>query len=177
MGKCRNAPKKVDIINICVTMKKFLMLFCGLMLSLQLANAQATVVGSENFDRNTITYNVTGTVGATWSADTFFYVSSPKSYLGNVPTSLGDSIILTSPIYDFSSYEFVHLTFNQICKVSACDIARVEYRLDALGTQGAWQPIPVSSYKGVGVYTANGFNADSYSEWQGSDSLAIPTSA
>ncbi|MBO4581925.1 MAG: T9SS type A sorting domain-containing protein [Bacteroidales bacterium] len=158
-------------------MKKILMLFCSMFLLLQLANAQAIVVGSENFDGNTISFNVTSAVGATWAADTAYYVSSPKAYLGNVPTSLGDSIILTTPIYDFTSYEFVHLTFSQICKVSACDIARVEYRLDALGNQGAWMPIPVNSYQGAGVYSTNGFNAYSYSDWQGQDSLAVPTAA
>ena len=158
-------------------MKKILMLFCSTFLLLQLANAQAIVVGSENFDGSTISFNVTSAVGATWAADTAYYVSSPKAYLGNVPTSLGDSIILTTPIYDFSSYEFVHLTFSQICKVSACDIARVEYRLDALGNQGAWIPIPVSSYQGTGVYSTNGFNAYSYSDWQGQDSLVVPTAA
>ena len=158
-------------------MKKILMLFCSMFLLLQLASAQAIVVGSENFDGNTISFNVTSAVGATWAADTAYYVSSPKAYLGNVPTSLGDSIILTTPIYDFTSYEFVHLTFSQICKVSACDIARVEYRLDALGNQGAWMPIPVNSYQGAGVYSTNGFNAYSYSDWQGQDSLAVPTAA
>ena len=34
-------------------MKKFFMLFCSLVLMLQLANAQAVVVGSENFDGTT----------------------------------------------------------------------------------------------------------------------------
>ena len=158
-------------------MKKLLFLVLALFVSIVAANAQAVTIGSENFDGSTVTFTAAGAVGATWAADTNYYVSAPKSYLGNVPTSIGDSIMLTTPIYDFTNYEFVFLQFSQICKVSACDIARVEYRLDALGNQGAWRPIPANSYQGAGIYTANGFNAYSYSDWQGQDSLAMPTVA
>ena len=155
-------------------MKKLLFLVLALFVSIMATNAQAVIVGSENFDGSTISFTSAGAVGATWAADTNYYVSAPKSYYGNVPTSLGDSIMLTTPIYDFTNYEYVFLQFSQICKVSPVDIARIEYRLDAVGAQGNWQPIPVSSYKGAGVYTVNGFNAASYAEWAANDSLQLP---
>ena len=58
--------------------------------------------------------------------------------------------------------------------MSPVDIARIEYRLDAVGAQGSWHPIPTSSYKGAGAYTVNGFNAASYAEWAANDSLQLP---
>ncbi|MBO4581725.1 MAG: hypothetical protein J5701_05490, partial [Bacteroidales bacterium] len=46
-------------------MKKFFMLFCSLVLMLQLANAQAVVVGSENFDGTT--HSFTSAPGTAWT--------------------------------------------------------------------------------------------------------------
>ncbi len=157
-------------------MRKVLCLLCTILLftQIQKLNAQSVVVGSENFDRP-VSFSVQQTTGATWAKDTSLYVSFPNSFRGMVPNTIGDSIILTSPIYDFTNYEFVQMSFSQICKISPSDIARVEYRLDAIGAYGQWQPIPVSSYKGNGVYSENGFNSLSYSSWGGYDSLSIPT--
>ena len=157
-------------------MRKVLCLLCTILLftQIQKLNAQSVVVGSENFDRP-VSFSVQQTTGATWAKDTSLYVSFPNSFRGMVPNTIGDSIILTSPIYDFTNYEFVQMSFSQICKISPSDIARVEYRLDAIGAYGQWQPIPVSAYQGNGTYTTSGFNALSYSAWQGYDSLAIPT--
>ena len=85
-------------------MKKLLFLVLALFVSIMATNAQAVIVGSENFDGSTVSFTSAGAVGATWAADTNYYVSAPKSYYGNVPTSLGDSIMLTTPIYDFTNY-------------------------------------------------------------------------
>ncbi len=149
-----------------------LMLFAVFLLLLQRANAQTLTVGSENFDGTTSSFTSNG-----WSITTNYALSGTKSMHGNVPIWTNDSIVLTSPIYDFSNYAYVILRFSHICKVSVYDIARIEYRLDQMGTQGNWTPIPTSSYEGTGVFSNGQFNAASYSDWQVNDSMAIPTNS
>lgn len=157
-------------------MRKFLMLFCSLMLMLQMANAQITTVGSENF--NGATHTFTSTPGTAWYHWVDASVGSSKVIYGGVPNLVGDSIVLTSPIYDFSNFNFVQLRFDHICKVSPYDEVRVEYRLDLVGSQGAWKPLPGASYLGSAAgYALNGFNASSYSAWLANDSLAIPNAS
>ena len=158
-------------------MKKFIMLFCGLIISLQIANAQAVVVGSENFDGSTHTF--TSTPGTAWTTSYNPYnlaVSGTKSIWSEVPFGTGDSVILTSPIYDCSNYAYVSLRFSHICKVSPMDEVRVEYRLNNVGAQ--WQALPANTYKGgASNYGVTGFNAASYTIWNASDSLAMPANS
>ena len=56
------------------------------------------VVGKQNFDS---IVNWTVSPSNSWVANTSYYVSSPKSYHGYVPNQLNDSIMLTTPFYDF----------------------------------------------------------------------------
>ena len=153
------------------------MLFCGLIISLQIANAQAVVVGSENFDGSTHTF--TSTPGTAWTTSYNPYnlaVSGTKSIWSEVPFGTGDSVILTSPIYDCSNYAYVSLRFSHICKVSPMDEVRVEYRLNNVGAQ--WQALPANTYKGgASNYGVTGFNAASYTIWNASDSLAMPANS
>ncbi|MBO4581934.1 MAG: hypothetical protein J5701_06595, partial [Bacteroidales bacterium] len=156
-------------------MKKLLMFFCCI-LFLQFANAQAVVIGSENFDGTT--YSFTATPGNAWYHWVDASVGSSKVIYGGVPSLTGDSIMLTTPVYDFSNYAYVQMQFNQICKVSPLDEVRVEYRLDLVGTQGAWRELPATAYKGhASAYALNGFSAASYTEWQAKDSLAMPNAS
>ncbi|MBP5411840.1 MAG: hypothetical protein J6Y47_01140, partial [Bacteroidales bacterium] len=158
-------------------MKKFFMLLCGLIVSLQIASAQAVVVGSENFDGSTHTF--TSTPGTAWTTSYNPYslaVSGTKSIWSEVPFGTGDSVILTSPVYDCSNYAYVSLRFSHICKVSPMDEVRVEFKLNNVGAQ--WQKLPVNSYKGGAAnYGTSGFNAESYSIWNASDSLAMPANS
>ncbi|MBO4581912.1 MAG: hypothetical protein J5701_06485, partial [Bacteroidales bacterium] len=158
-------------------MKKLFMLFCGLIISLQIANAQAVVVGSENFDGSTHTF--TSTPGTAWTTSYNPYnlaVSGTKSIWSEVPFSAGDSVILTTPVYDCSNYAYVSLRFSHICKVSPMDEVRVEFKLNNVGAQ--WQVLPANTYKGsASNYGVTGFNAASYSVWNASDSLAMPANS
>ncbi|MBO4582215.1 MAG: hypothetical protein J5701_08050, partial [Bacteroidales bacterium] len=156
-------------------MKKFFMLFCSLIVLLQMANAQAVVVGSENFDGTT--HSFTSAPGTAWTTSynpNNLAVSGTKSIYAEVPFSTGDSVMLTSPVYDCSSYGYITLRFNHICKVSPCDEVRVEYRLNHVGAQ--WQVLPVKSYQGNAAnYGTSGFNAASYAIWDADDSLTVPS--
>ncbi len=159
-------------------MKKSILLLCSLLLLLQATWAQITVVGSENFDGTSHTFSATTMNGATWTIDQTYYSNGTKSILGVVPFFAGDSIVLTSPVYDFTNYGWVQMSFAQICKVSALDECKVQYRLDAMGPMGAWKDVPASTYRGTARnYGAVGFNANSYAIWNGADSMALPVNS
>ncbi len=153
-------------------MKRLYLLFCGLMFSLLTLNAQTQVSFSENFDGATHTFTSNG-----WQLTTDYASSGTKSMRGDVPFYMGDSIELISPMYDFTNYSHVQMQFSHICKVSNSDIAKVQYRLNAVGAQGQWQDIPMSAYKSGSAYINAAFSSISYSDWVSSDSLAIPTNA
>ena len=157
-------------------MKKFFLLFCGLIFFLQVVNAQMRdTVWSEHFDGVANSFTSNG-----WYVTKDYSASGSKSMMGDVPFHTGDSIVLTSPMYDFTTWAHVKLSFKHICKVSMLDIAKIQYRLDAIGTQGDWQDIPYGCYEGDrSAYSSNnnGFSAISYAEWLWSDSLAIPDSS
>ncbi len=159
-------------------MKKSILLLCSLLLLLQATWAQVTVVGSENFDGTSHTFSATTMNGATWTIDQSYYYNGTKSIGGAIPIFTGDSIVLTSPIYDFSLYGWVEMSFAHICKVSVLDECKVQYRLDAMGPMGAWKDIPATAYKGTGRnYGAVGFNANSYDIWNAADSNAMPVNS
>ena len=139
-----------------------------------ITQAQIVLVGSESFDGSTHTF--TSTPGSAWMADNTYQVDGTKSIWGMVPNLAGDSIILTTPVYDCSSYGYVTMRFSHICKVSPMDQVQVQYRLNIAGTGGTWQDIPASVYEGSAAnYAISGFNAASYSIWNAADSLALPT--
>ncbi len=157
-------------------MKRFYFILCGIFLILQMGKAQVFTIAKEDFD-GVITFSVTNSLSASWSSENTYSVSAPNSYHGVVPTSEGDSIILTSPIYDFSGYENVRLSFDQICKVPSSDVARIEYRLDQMGQAGAWKVIPTSSYTGSGKFDNGKFSSSSYAIWDSTNNLSVPASS
>ena len=101
------------------------------------AHSQNRVNFTESFD---------GTVGFTvnpsnsWTSDATLFVSSPYSYHGNVPITMGDTIELVSPFYNLTNYQYVKLKFSHICKVSINDICQVQYQESQIGAQ--WKTIP-----------------------------------
>lgn len=91
-----------------------------------------------------------------------------------VPSLSGDSVMLVFPMCDFSAYAHVQIRFKHICKVSPSDEARLEYRLDAVGSAGEWKPVPASAYMGTALGHGQGFSDADYTMWNASDSLAMP---
>jgi len=152
-------------------MKKCIFLLVWVM-SITFAKAQIVSIANETFEGSLTGWTITP--GTSWRADTNLYVSSHTSYKGIVPigNNAGDTSVLTSPLYNFSSYSYIWLQFSHICKVSGYDICRIEYKENYGGA--SWAAIPTSSYKGSGVYTNAMFNHASYTEWQANDSLATP---
>ncbi|MDR0605964.1 MAG: hypothetical protein LBG80_16875, partial [Bacteroidales bacterium] len=140
-------------------------------------SAQTRMVITEKFDGN-VTW--TTSPATAWKKETNYYLSSPNSMRGIVPNKIGDEIELVSPVYDFRNYTDVQLRFSHICKVSPSDIVRVEYRRSMGGGMGAWEELSYETYLGkanIDQYRLHGFNADSYSEWKGNDSLALPNTS
>ena len=130
----------------------------------------------EDFDSSAVSY--TQTPAGSWVHNTTYTLpgsslTNPKSYWAQVPNTIGTTVILESKVFDFSNQTIVLLRFSQICKISPRDTTYIQYKLD--GTT-LWQTIDANVYKGTGIYVpAFGFNANSYAEWQGNDSNAIPT--
>jgi hypothetical protein len=158
-------------------MRKYIFLATGMLMMISAVYSQSVVTFPENFDWNTNTF--TSSPASAWKVDTNYYISSPNGIRGTVPNMVGDTMTLTSTIYDFTNYSNVLLRFSHICKVSPQDIARVEYRTGmGGGVMSAWIVLPVTSYLGkanASQYAIYGFNANSYSEWRTGDSLAFPS--
>ena len=155
-------------------MKRLILLMLAMIFTASITQAQIVLVGSESFDGSTHTF--TSTPGSAWIVDNTYQVDGTKAIWGMVPNLAGDSIILTTPVYDCSSYGYVTMRFSHICKVSPMDQVQVQYRLNIAGTGGTWQDIPASVYEGSAAnYAISGFNAASYSIWNAADSLALPT--
>ncbi|MBO4541621.1 MAG: right-handed parallel beta-helix repeat-containing protein, partial [Bacteroidales bacterium] len=155
-------------------MKRFILLMLAMIFTASITQAQIALVGSESFDGGTHTF--TSTPGSAWMVDNTYQVDGTKCIWGMVPSLAGDSIVLTTPIYDCTNYGYVIMRFSHICKVSPMDQVHVQYRLNVAGAGGAWQDIPASAYEGgAGNYAISGFNAASYAIWNANDSLAIPS--
>jgi hypothetical protein len=157
-------------------MKKIFISTLGALMVL-CAYPQTVRIWTENFDGNNITF--TASPATAWKKDTNYYLSPSNSMQGIIPNKTGDEIELVSPVYDFRKFTNVLLRFSHICKVSPRDIVHVEYRRNMGGGMGAWEKLSHETYLGkanVNHYRRNGFNADSYSEWKGNDSLAFPHS-
>jgi hypothetical protein len=158
-------------------MKKLFFLAMGILMAMSIAYSQK-VTYTENFDGSTSTF--TSSPASAWKKNSNYYITSPNSIQGVVPNKIGDEIELVSPVYDFRSYAYVQLRFNHICKVSPQDIARVEYRISMGSAMGSWEELDYQTYLGkadAGNYRRYGFNANTYSEWKGNDSLALPSSS
>ncbi len=150
-------------------MKKFFTIVFGMLLAIPLGYSQSTKFIFEDFDGGTISF--LSNPSNKWKVDTNYYVTFPNGYLGEVPNLEGDSIVLTSDIHNMEDYDYVYFWFNQICKVSPQDICRIEYKIRGQN----WQPVPGYTYVGTSNYMLlNGFNAGSYTDWKGNDSLALP---
>ena len=157
-------------------MKRVFLFLLAMILTASITQAQVVLVGSESFDGGTHTF--TSTPGSAWMTDTIYQADGTKAIWGMVPSLAGDSIILTTPVYDCTSYGYVTMRFSHICKVSPMDQVQVQYRLNVAGAGGAWQDIPASAYVGSAAnYATSGFNAASYAIWNANDSLALPTNS
>ncbi len=157
-------------------MKRLVTLLMLVMMCVSVMHAQTVIVLSETFNGNT--HSFTSTPGTAWQQSSIAAMSDSKFIWSSVPSLNGDSVILTSPICDFSSHANVVVRFRHICKVSPVDEVRFEYRLDAVGSYGAWRPVPASAYKGTAAnYSTTGFNAASYEAWKVNDSLATPNAS
>jgi hypothetical protein len=155
-------------------MKKFILSFVWI-LCITLINAQIVPIAYETFDGTLSGWTITPS--SSWNADTNLYVSGHTSYKGIVPSSNipGDTSILTSPVYNLTSYAYAWLQFNQVCKVMASDICQIEYKENNIDS--VWKAIPASAYKGNGIFTNAMFNQASYPEWHADDSSLVPTNA
>ncbi len=155
-------------------MKKIFNFLCLLYLIIQTTHAQPVIVGSENFDGPPHQFTISSSGGAI--VDNNYSLSNSKSLWMLVPIVSGDSIIVTTPVYDCEAYEFVALQFSHICKVSPSDLVRIQYRPDYVGE--TWKDIPSSAYRGkASNYASSGFNAQSYTIWNNADSTAIPSNS
>jgi hypothetical protein len=151
-------------------MKKFMIMLLGAMFSWHAAYAQSGVqTWTEDFDG---TVSFSSTPANAWKTNSVYALSVPNSYLGVLPNLPGDSIILTTPVYDLTGMDYVILRFSHICKVSPQDTVQIQYRGVGLTN---WVTLPGYAYQGKATnYTARGFSASSYTEWQAGDSLAFP---
>jgi len=163
-------------------MKK-LLVFLGMILFLQYGHTQSQKqTWMEDFDGTPISFTISPQ--NSWLPDATFYLPNASgtnsiSYLGRVSNRVGagDTSVLMTHSYNCSNYPYVFLRFSHICKVSPCDIARIEYREDmGGGVFGPWRVIPASSYRGGSANYRNSlvFNASSYHDWEVNDSTIAP---
>ncbi len=145
------------------------------MLGIYQSRAQAVLVSEEDFSTIAHTFSSVPLSAWQWGNTSFF---SDNAYVwAEVPSMSQDSVMLISPLYDMSSYAYVKVRFRHICKISPMDEVRFEYRLNAVGSAGAWKTVPFSAYQGTAADYRSGFSADSYSAWMASDSLAVPSAS
>ena len=153
-------------------MRTLVVFFAAMMLFVQQGRAQVQLQvqqWTENFDTlSSLTF--TGIPSSQWKINTVYNVSPPNSYRGMVPNMMGDSLVLTTGVYNLTDLDYVTLRFRHICKVSSSDAVRMEYRITGYG----WRPVPEWAYKGSARNFSRGFSAASYPEWQQSDSTAMP---
>jgi hypothetical protein len=134
-------------------------------------HAQIVSICNESFESTLNNWTINPAYS--WVTNVDLHMSGQKSYIGYVPALNGDSVMLTTPFYDLTHYAYVHLKFNHICKVSKYDTCQIEYRENYSGA--VWRSIPTSSYQGNGIYTNAVFQDSSYSNWQSSNLMAMPT--
>lgn len=141
--------------------------------------SQHVTIANETFSGVPNGWTVTPSSSATWSRDTNYYLSSPSSYKGDVPSSAnaGSTVVLTSPVFDLSQYPYVFLRFSHICKVSNVDICQVLIKEDFTGSQ--WHVIPSSCYLGLAKNYSKDrkFSDASYADWYSDSLLFQPTNS
>jgi hypothetical protein len=159
-------------------MKKIFIIVLGMLMAV-FAYSQTFQTWTETFDSSTVSFSATP--ANSWTANSTYYApnstgSNPKSFLGKVPNTLGSTSILeTKQPYNFSTMSYIFLRFDHICKVSPRDTILIQYK--EVGTN-VWENIPAAAYLGTAAnYSARGFNAASYPEWQQADSTALPQQA
>ncbi len=162
-------------------MKRVLLILTVILLYVQQTHAQQKQTWTEDFEGASppTGWNVvSSSISGSWQPGRVYPQADPLSpnlqyYRGKLPGTPGDSVVLTTPSYDCTPYEYVYLRFSHICKVSPLDNVRIEYRRDGMGD---WNPLPEGHYYlGSGNYTGTtGFNAASYPEWLAGDSTALP---
>jgi hypothetical protein len=158
-------------------MKKVSIILLGMMIAV-FAYSQSVHTETEDFDG---TVSFTATPANSWVANTIYHLpgsspTNPLSFLGLVPTQIGNTISLETPVYSCTGYDYALLRFSHICKVSPFDTARVEYRVGMGGGMGAWEPLPVGAYIGSSIsFSTKGFSAESYPEWIADDNSKFPT--
>lgn len=156
-------------------MKKnlFLSVLLILLFAATAVKAQPVVVVNESFDNASCSFSA---LRGGWGVDSSLKVSGKSSFIGVMPTQIGDSVELVSNWFDCSNYSNVMLQFSHICKISDCDFATVEFQIDQLGAK--WQKLPLDGYKGIRTpYRQLKFHHKSYDDWMPDDSLAIPTNS
>lgn len=154
-------------------MKKFIVLL-GFVIFAYMLQAQHTNIVNEQFTSIPTGWTVRPT--SSWVVSNSLSVSSPSSVLGMIPNSVGDSVELISPWYDFTNYAYAFLQFSHICKVTMSDICQIKYQELSMPD---WKAIPSSSYQGsdLNAFKNARFSHESYSIWMPGDSLAIPSNS
>jgi hypothetical protein len=149
-------------------MRKYIILVVGIWMMISIVYSQRIII-SENFDDSTVSFS--SIPANSWSKNNVYSISFSSFYWGKVPHAVGDSVILTTPIYNFTSYSYVLLRFKHICKISPQDKVSIEYRISGQ----TWKSLSASAYIGKTFnYSSTGFNAASYTKWMANDSTALP---
>lgn len=118
----------------------FLVMFCLLMIGG--LSAQPVTIANETFDSPQSSFKAPK---GDWIRETSLKNSGASSYLGFVPSQVGDSTEFISDWFDCRNYSNVVLTFSHICKVSASDVASIEFQIDQLGSK--WTKISMDCYQ------------------------------
>ncbi len=133
-------------------------------------SAQTSYFSEETFD-GYVHFSLTP--ASLWDTCSRLASSFPFSFRSTMPQNRGDSSVLISPVYDFSSCKHVFLIFDHICKIAKNDIACIEIKEDYLGA--TWRKISSSCYKGSpSTYRQQQFSDYSYPEWMDDSATALP---
>ena len=146
------------------------LLTIALMLIIGFAQAQ-TVKFAEDFE--TLPLSVTSSGSSTWARNTNLYASGAYSDSAAI-TSAGDTTILTTNAISTIGYNFVNLSFNQICKLAFQDAGYIEISND---NGVSWTRLTSEYYNGYGnfEYIGNKFNIASYPTlWDAYNPYSIP---
>ncbi len=163
-------------------MERILLILTGILLYVQYGHAQQRQTWVEDFNGAlppTGWQVSSSSLSGSWQSNTTYHqsdssVTNSQAYRGKVPNDPGDSIILTTPSYDCTNFDYVYLRFSHICKVSPQDNVRIEYRTNGMGN---WNPLPGGIFylgTATNYNSAKGFNSSSYPEWRADDSTVLP---
>lgn len=152
-------------------MKRLLTFGVLLSLSTLYLSAQTTVF-LEDFETTplSVTASSTSSTAGGWAVCTNLQQSGLRSDSAQVRQ--GDTLILTTNAFDVSTYSFVQLSFNHICKVDFFDQSYIEVSDDNGQT---WTRLGSSSYLGNAMFINNAFSAIDYSIWDISQASLTPT--